>query len=167
MAYISAGEASEKWGVSVRQVQRLLAGNRIHRAKKHGKSWMIPFEAEKPADPRREKKPPENPLSSDLSDVIAATTRPMPNHNPDAILDAVKEERLRLQYEGELSYLRGDFERTMRCYQRTEGDDAARLRACPVAVAAAISLGDYRAYTRIESYLPVWVCAVACGKVIK
>jgi len=55
MEYISASEASEKWGVSLRQVQRLLAGNRIPRAKKYGRSWMIPDDAEKPGDARRDK----------------------------------------------------------------------------------------------------------------
>jgi len=86
-------------------------------------------------------------------DIIAATTIPMPDNNPDRILDTIAEDRLRLIYEGELAYLRGDFAQTMRCFQKTEGDDAARLRACPVTIAAAISLGDYRAYRSIESYL--------------
>jgi DNA-binding CsgD family transcriptional regulator len=153
MIYISAVHASEKWGVSPRQVQRLLADGRIPLAKKYGRLWMIPDEAEKPIDPRREKNLPGKSLSADLSYVIAATTTPMPGNNPDAILDTVGEDRLYLQYEGELAYLRGDFARTIRCFQKTEGDDAARLRACPVAVAAAISLGDYQAYTEIDAYL--------------
>lgn len=151
MEYISATEASEKWGVSTRQVQRLLADNRIPRAKKHGRSWMIPRDAEKPLDPRSNL--PQKSLSLDLADVIACTTVPMPEDNPLAILDTVKEERQRLQYEGELAYLCGDFKKTMRCYQRTEGDEAAKLRASMMAVAAAISLGDYRGYMKIESYL--------------
>lgn len=153
MEYISAIEASERWGVSLRQVQRLLADNRIPRAKKYGRSWMIPGDAEKPADPRREKKPPGQSLSSELARVIEATSLPMPAHNPDAILKTVKEEKLRLQYEGELAYLRGDFARTMRCYEKTQGDEAARLRASLAAVAAAISLGEYPAYLQIEAYL--------------
>ncbi len=153
MIYISAVQASEKWSVSPRQVQRLLADGRIPLAKKYGRLWMIPDEAEKPIDPRREKNLPGKSLSADLSYVIAATTTPMPGKNPDAILDTVGEDRLYLQYEGELAYLRGDFARTIRCFQKTEGDDAARLRACPVAVAAAISLGDYQAYTEIDAYL--------------
>jgi DNA-binding CsgD family transcriptional regulator len=114
---------------------------------------MIPADAEKPDDPRREKKGPDTTLSSDLNDVIAATTLPMPSHDPDAVLDTITEERLRLQYEAELSYLRGDFQRTIRCYQRTAGDNAARLRSCPIAIAAAISLGDYRTYAEIDAYL--------------
>jgi DNA-binding CsgD family transcriptional regulator len=153
MEYITVIEASERWGVSPRQVQRLLADNRVPCAKKYGRSWMIPVDAEKPSDPRRGKKPPGQSLSSELARVIEATTMPMPAHDPDAILKIVKEEKLRLQYEAELAYLRGDFARTMRCYDETEGDEAARLRASLAAVAAAISLGDYPAYLKIEAYL--------------
>lgn len=153
MKYITTAEASEKWGTSLRQVQRLLAANRIPHAKKYGSVWMIPCNANKPADPRRKKGLPGRSLSSDLAHVIASTVIPMPVNNPDAILDALSEERLRLIYKAELAYLRGDFEQVMRCYQKTEGDDAARLRICPLAIAAAISMGDYCAYTGIESYL--------------
>lgn len=159
MDYISALEASEKWGVSLRQVQRLLAGNRIPRAKKCGRSWMIPEDAEKPADPRKGKKLSGLSLSSALAQIIEATSVPLPAHNPDAILKIVKEEKPRLQYESELAYLRGDFPRAMLCYAKTEGDEAARLRASLVAVAAAISLGDYPAYLEIEAYLKSFVGA--------
>jgi DNA-binding CsgD family transcriptional regulator len=114
---------------------------------------MIPEYAEKPIDLRREKKLPQKSLSSDLLYVLASTTIPMPGDNPDEILDTMGEERLRLEYEAELAYLRSDFQRTMRCFAKTEGDEAARLRACPVAIAAAISMGDYRAYTEIDVYL--------------
>jgi len=114
---------------------------------------MIPADAKKPADPRRDKKAPQYSLSSGLADVIAATTIPMPADNPDAILNLVGEERLRLIYEGDLAYLRGDFQRALRCFYETEGDDAARLRACPTAVAAAVSTGNYHAYTEIDAYL--------------
>lgn len=165
MEYLSAAEISNKWGVSARQVQRLLAGGRIPGAKKCGRVWMIPENAEKPPDPRREEKLPQNTLSSDLARVIAATTVPMPDGNPDAVLDTVREERLRLQFEGELAYLRGDFRRTMRCFQKTKGDDTARLRACPAAIAAAISLGDYRTYTEICSYLKKYAKAYKNGDI--
>lgn len=151
--YISVLEASKKWGISTRQVQRLLTEQRIPRAKKYGRSWMIPYDAEKPGDPRREKKLTQGSLSADLYDVIAATTVPMPRNNPDAILDTVNKERLRLQYEGELAYLRGNFQQTIHCFHKTGGDDAARLRACPIAVAAAVSIGDYDFYTEVDSYL--------------
>jgi len=124
---------------------------------------MIPGNAEKPADPRREKKPPGQSLSSELAHMIEATSVPMPSHNPDAILKIVKEEKPRLQYEGELAYLQGDFARAMCCYDKTEGDEAARLRASLVAVASAISLGDYPVYLKIEAYLKSYVAASRCS----
>ncbi len=144
MDYISAIEASEKWGVSLRQVQRLLAENRIPLAKKYGRSWMIPCEAEKPTDPRIEKKLPKLSLSEELSSFIASTAIPMPSNNPDGILDSMDDERLRIKYECELSYLRGDFKRALNCFRKAEGEEAAKLCASYVAVAAAISLGDPR-----------------------
>jgi len=52
MDYITVAEAAEKWDITVRQVQRLLAGNKITGAKKHGGTWLIPAGAEKPADAR-------------------------------------------------------------------------------------------------------------------
>lgn len=160
MEFVSTFEASENWGVSLRQVQRLLAEGRIPCAKKYGRSWMIPVGTKKPADLRKKgENLPEKSLLSDLDQMIASTTVPMPIDNPDAILDTVDERRLQLQYEGELSYLRGDFEKTMNCFSETKGDDVARLRACPVAIAAAISLGDYQVYTEIEAYLKRWAQA--------
>jgi DNA-binding CsgD family transcriptional regulator len=78
---------------------------------------------------------------------------PLPADNPDAILEHASDERVRRQYEAELAYLRGDFAQTMDCFNNTKGDDTAKLRACVVAIAAAISTGDYRAYTQIEAYL--------------
>ena len=53
MEYISVVEASQRWGISPRQVQRLLAAERIPHAKKYGRTWMIPVDAKKPYDSRR------------------------------------------------------------------------------------------------------------------
>jgi len=160
MDYISASEASKKWGTSLRQVQRLLNASRIPHAKKLGNSWVIPADAEKPGDPRFEKDQlPQKSLSAELAEVVTATTLPMPRSNPDAILDTVKEERMRLHYESELAYLQGDFEQVKTLFQKTEGDDASRLRGCSLAIAAAISTGDYPFYMDIETYLKGFIKA--------
>ena len=154
MDYISVKQAAEKWGISVRWVQVFLKENRILGAKRlNGYAWLIPADAEKPANPRFAKTPAtEKTLSDDLETLIDMTIVSMPKDNPDAILDAFKEDRFRLHFEGELAYLRGDFERVIACFQRTRGDDAARLRACPLTIAAAISTGNYQLYTEIEAY---------------
>lgn len=153
MEYITAKEAAEKWDISLRRVQKLCEQGRISGTRKLGRAWMIPVDAEKPADIRTEKKYIQDDINSEMKNVMAATCIPMPINNPDAILDVVKEEQFRLQYEGEIAYLRGDFKHTIRCYQRNAGDDVLRIRASLMAVAAFISIGDYRAYTEIERYL--------------
>lgn len=64
MDYISTRETAEKWGVSLRYVQKLIEDNRIPGAKKFGVSWLLPTDAVKPDDLRRvrkksaERKPP-------------------------------------------------------------------------------------------------------------
>lgn len=52
MNYITVAEASEKWGISERRIQKLCEGNRIDGAVKFGRSWAIPKSAQKPVDAR-------------------------------------------------------------------------------------------------------------------
>ena len=55
MDYITIKEASVKWNICVRRVTVLCNQNRIQGAVKKG-IWLIPKDAEKPADPRNIKK---------------------------------------------------------------------------------------------------------------
>lgn len=52
MDYLSIKQLSEKWGISKRRIQTLCSTDRIPGAKKIGYSWIIPEDAEKPADAR-------------------------------------------------------------------------------------------------------------------
>ncbi len=52
MEYMSAPQAAEKWGISERRVQILCSQNRIPGVSKLGYMWLIPKDAEKPADKR-------------------------------------------------------------------------------------------------------------------
>lgn len=52
MDYLSAKEAAEKWGVSLRRVHRLCEDGRIEGVQRFGRNWMIPRDAKKPADAR-------------------------------------------------------------------------------------------------------------------
>lgn len=52
MEYISTIEAGEKWNLSHRRVAILCAEDRIPGVKKIGNTWLIPADAEKPADAR-------------------------------------------------------------------------------------------------------------------
>lgn len=48
MTFMTVQQAAEKWGISVRQVQRLLSAERIPDAQRHGRTWLIPADAQKP-----------------------------------------------------------------------------------------------------------------------
>ncbi len=52
MDYMTLKEASEKWGVSVRQINYYCAANRIQGAVKVATIWLIPKDATKPIDAR-------------------------------------------------------------------------------------------------------------------
>lgn len=54
--YISVQEASEKWGVSPRQIQILCKNNRIPGATRLGRIWIIPNNIEKPTKSKRKVK---------------------------------------------------------------------------------------------------------------
>lgn len=52
MKYLSTFETAEKWGISHRRVSILCNQNRISGAQRAGSRWIIPEDAEKPADAR-------------------------------------------------------------------------------------------------------------------
>lgn len=54
--YLSVREAAEKWGVSERRIHQYCSEGRILGAERIGKAWVIPIDAEKPGDPRKQKK---------------------------------------------------------------------------------------------------------------
>ena len=53
MDYIAAKQAAERWGISLRRVQKLCSEGRIPSVERVGRDWLIPRDAEKPADARR------------------------------------------------------------------------------------------------------------------
>ena len=52
----SVKEASERWNISERWIQKLCEEGRIEGVQRFGRSWMIPKEAQKPADLRKNRK---------------------------------------------------------------------------------------------------------------
>ncbi len=54
--FMTAKEASEKWGISDRRIRVLCAEGKISGAYQEGRGWKIPVDAEKPADARYKSK---------------------------------------------------------------------------------------------------------------
>ena len=64
MDYITVRKASEKWGVTMRQVQTYLEDKRIPGAIQPSRDWLIPKDAEKPMDRRKfNRRQPKNDAS--------------------------------------------------------------------------------------------------------
>ena len=56
MELLTTAEIAEKWGISRRRVSLLYAEGRIEGAIQKSKMWLVPADAKKPEDPRRERK---------------------------------------------------------------------------------------------------------------
>ena len=52
MRYLSTTQVGEKWNCSPRWVAELCEGGRIKGAQKAGSTWIIPEDADRPADAR-------------------------------------------------------------------------------------------------------------------
>ena len=53
--YYTTAEQAEKWGISQRRVAILCKEGRVEGAVLKGKTWLIPNDAKKPVDPRKNK----------------------------------------------------------------------------------------------------------------
>ena len=89
---------------------------------------------------------------AEMLPLLTAISAPMPSGNPDAILSSVGDVRAQRHFEGALAYLRGDFQKTMDCFRRTEGDTVARGCLGSLAIPAAAVLGDFDAFTEVERH---------------
>ena len=53
MNLLTSSEMAKKWGISSRRIAILCSEGRIAGAVKKGKTWLIPCDAEKPEDARK------------------------------------------------------------------------------------------------------------------
>lgn len=56
MDFLTTSEAAKQWGITRRRVTVLCSTGRIPGATQVGSMWLIPKEAKKPADGRKERK---------------------------------------------------------------------------------------------------------------
>jgi len=75
---LSARETAEKWGVSLRYVQTLCKNGRVPGAEHKGKYWLIPADADRPADGRSK--------TGKEAEVAAVHRRPLLRKSPFLIM---------------------------------------------------------------------------------
>lgn len=151
--YKTIKETAEAWGVTGRWVNMCIADGSIPGAIRVGNMWLVPPNAAKPIAKIRPKKPNINPFEADLAAMITASNAPIVLENPDMLLASMKKERHKSIFEIALGFWRGDFDHAMHCFQRLDWNDAAKLCACPAALASCICAGEYSFFAETETEL--------------
>lgn len=115
MDFMTVQQAAEKWGVSVRQVQRLLSAERIPDAVRHGRTWLIPVNAAKPTDIRRERNERlEKRKTADITMLLPLMNGEFQAGEAQWFIESLSTEDLRQIAAAEYAYFRGDAEETVR-----------------------------------------------------
>lgn len=156
--YLSVREIAEKWGVSERRVNQYCSDKRIPGARKFGKSWAIPADAEKPKDPRyiqqQEKISDIKTAKTEMQTVtrgLLDSTNLMPLMNTDfvpgncrktveSMTDGVQRDISFAEY----YYFSGRPEEAVKAAEPylTSSDMGARLSACLIYTYANLSVGQ-------------------------
>ena len=145
--YLSIREAAEKWGVSERRINQYCTQGRIPGAEQFSGAWAIPENAEKPGDPRRQKKQSESRPSGQETELLSGF---MPLMNTPFRPGSCKETIARMEAGpkkdialAEYHYFSGQAERAMQETERylTSSDGAIRLSACWIFAYACLSMG--------------------------
>ncbi|WP_035272402.1 helix-turn-helix domain-containing protein [Desulfonatronum thiodismutans] len=146
MDWISVTEAATRWGVDPRVVQRYCASGKIAGAKKYGRAWMIPANAQKPLDNRAK----------------AETTQPEPLYPGLFLLDNLRfngqsveiiaaslpDIEHRREFYSELAFLRGEIQKSLELLAQMPETSPFRLTGIHMGNIAAIRKGDENALRR-------------------
>ena len=143
--YLSIKEAAAKWGVSQRRVNQFCAAGRIEGARKLGGVWAIPAEAEKPSDPRREKKSGGEPIRTARNPALMPLMNtPFVPGRCTACIGAMEDGPRKEIAWAEYYYFSGQPEKAIRATEPfLTGDDVGlRLSACWIYAYANLSVGQ-------------------------
>ena len=106
----------KKWGLAPGLLP-YTAENKIG-AVKRGNLWLIPEHAQRPIDKAPSAAGYSAPAFGRTCSHSGGYHRRHAARKSGCDSDTVNEERMRLQYEGEIAYLRGDFKATMACFRK-------------------------------------------------
>ena len=148
--WITAQQAAERWNVSLRYAQRLLAEGRVPNVKKYGRSWMIPSNAKKPNVSPKERVEKKAAILSCFSFMWEGI---LPEHEFDTALQTMENNALRNQCLCEIAYLRGDFDQTKRLAAESLHSEPMFICASLFSMFAAMSTNDFELYSQIEALL--------------
>ena len=148
MEYLTVRETAEKWNISPRLVQQFCIARRIPGARKFGKSWAIPADAEKPRDPRLAPKPEAAPAAGllDHTNLMPLMNTVFAPGRCLAAVEAMEPGPQRDIAQAEYYYFTGQPEQAARAAGAylTSPDTGARLSACLIYAYANLPLQQIR-----------------------
>lgn len=148
MEYLSVRETADKWNISARMVQQFCAQGRVPGARKLGKFWTIPADAEKPQDPRVvRKRGSEMPFSGgalDHTNLMPLMNTPFPPGQCLSAVEAMAAGPQRDISRAEYHYFTGKPEEAAKEAEAylTSPDMSARLSACLIYAYSNLSIGE-------------------------
>lgn len=146
-ALITVAQAAERWGISVRQVERLAKAGRIEGVQKIGRTLLIPETAARPADLRRTVGNGEKAVQKSYSFDLCI---PFRRTDLRPVCEKAGWEEVA---EAQGAYYRGDGQPAIRLYRKLPADADGWLTAATMALFAAIDAEDEYLITQIRSEL--------------
>lgn len=136
---ITCQQAAIKWGISPRRVQVLCDQGRITGARRVGRMWFIPGDAQKPLDARQSVAPPVCPY---WPEILQLDGNLMCLSSVEEILRQPMETARKQLLRGEIAYLNGDYASAKEHLRDIAPDSPAYLCAISIGTAAAAALGE-------------------------
>ncbi len=113
--YMTIAEASERWGISQRQVQHLCTLGSVEGAVKFGRAWMIPKNANKPVDGRtkaaRAELDADMPLPRKTPFLYMSDLYNMPGTADEVGASLSYHHEAQVLFEAEVAYSRGEIDK--------------------------------------------------------
>jgi len=150
MSEITCSQAARLWDISPRRVQTYCAKGRLPGARRAGRMWLLPADAQKPRDPRAAFTPS---YPSYWPRLLLLDGDMMRLNDETQMLAHTKTDAEKKQLAAEIAYMRGDYLAASRCLEGVREQDPSYLAATMISSAARISAGDTRSFHETRSIL--------------
>ncbi len=171
MDYVTIKKASEKWGISTRRVQDLCKSGAVAGAVLWERTWMIPKDAEKPADRRRKDAPEQKPviIPNKNSFMSLTNTYKVPG-TAEKVLKSFEDELERDIFEMQLRFYQGNFEESRRIGLRYLQEEAGLHQRATVGshlALTALCTGDKNLWKRAGDFVGSATCHTHEDRIVR
>lgn len=143
MSEITCSQAARLWNLTPRRVQIYCAQGRLPGARRAGRMWLLPADAQKPRDPRAPLTPSH---PSYWPRLLLLDGDLMRLDHEEQMLALAGTDAEKKQLAAEIAYMRGDYKAASHCLEGVREEDPSYLAAVMISSAARISGGDIRSF---------------------